>query len=549
MTPFQQFRVWARRAPGPERAAAGVAAALLVASTVWLIAPGNHPGQSTVATGSQSSPGSATGGSSSGATPMANGRTGTTLSTLPGGSGGGGSQIGSPVVANAAGAGSSGGSGGGTRGNAGTGASTGGGSPVVTGTGGQCVSPPGTDQGATATQVKVAIVLLNIVGPAANSTDGIETPAEQQASYQAVVNHINATGGVACRKLAPEYFTADPIDTSNLQQNCYDIIQTQPFFVIDFGAYYLYPQIASCFPQAHIGLYTSALLPDAQSEQYYPYLFSKESKEMLYRDTYFALAQRGFFSAASGFRKLGLVYADCIPGLEAEVVTDIEQAGVTSSAIDTFDVGCPTGYTPPSTLEQAILKFQQDGVTNATEVNDEGDFANFTSLAEQQHFHPRYGLPDDGLIPISTGTQHPDYQNLANALAVTPDRFGEQFTPSIAPNAATVACGAIMKAANLPTPDASPDGASGQICDNLWLFQAAIDHAPTLSRSALAAGLAAVGSVSYSFPYGPNNFQTNSYTGSKVTYGGEAWRVDQFHTSCNCYQVIQAAFANPFTNP
>ena len=40
----------------------------------------------------------------------------------------------------------------------------------------------------------------------------------------------------------------------------------------------------------------------------------------------------------------------------------------------------------------------------------------------------------------------------------------------------------------------------------------------------------AAGSVGYSYPYGPNNF-----TGPNVTYGGEAWRVDQLHTTTRPY--------------
>jgi hypothetical protein len=99
-----------------------------------------------------------------------------------------------------------------------------------------------------------------------------------------------------------------------------------------------------------------------------------------------------------------------------------------------------------------------------------------------------------------------------------------------------------MTAHGQPTPYKSSAGASGQMCNNLWLLKAAIEHAPAMQRNALAAGPQAAKSVEYSYPYGPNNF-----TGQNVTYGGEAWRVVQFMPSCNCYQVVDKAFHTPFS--
>jgi hypothetical protein len=229
-----------------------------------------------------------------------------------------------------------------------------------------------------------------------------------------------------------------------------------------------------------------------------------------------------------------------IPG---EAVGYFQQAGVAAAQMSKFNVGCPSGgFASPSVLAQAIVQFKTDGVTHVTEVNDAGDFPNFTTIAQQQGFHPVYGLADDGLVPIVNGTQHPDYNNIANAIAITPDRFGEENTPGTSPDEPTKRCEAIMTAHGQPTPYKSSAGAAGQMCNNLWLLKAAIEHAPAMQRNALAAGLQAAKSVEYSYPYGPNNF-----SGQNVTYGGEAWRVVQFMPSCNCYQVIDKTFHTPFS--
>ena len=44
----------------------------------------------------------------------------------------------------------------------------------------------------------------------------------------------------------------------------------------------------------------------------------------------------------------------------------LQQAGVSSSQIVTYDVGCPDGFANPSDIQQAILKFQGSGVTHVT---------------------------------------------------------------------------------------------------------------------------------------------------------------------------------------
>ena len=528
MTPFQQVRLWARRAPWPERLAAVVAAALVVTVVSWLLVPGGQ-GSTNVSAG-----GGLTGGSTGSQAP-ASGGAGTGPGAAPGSS---------PTLTGATGGATSGGTGvaaGGPTGGGGGAAPAGGqpgtgGTPTASGSG--CTSPPGSDAGVSATQIKVAIILVNIVGPAANSTFGLESVSQQQATYQAVINAINSSGGIACRKLVVNFYQGNPVDQSNLEQTCQGVISDQPFFVIDYGAYYTYPQIASCYLTSHIPFMTSSPIPAKEQSQYFPYLYSKTLAEVLYKDTVFGLQQRGFFSAANGFKKLGVVYRSCETEFWPEFTGWLHQAGVPSSAIVGHDIGCPTSFDTPSDQEQAILQFKGQGVTNATILNDNGDFSNLTTIAQQQGFDPKWGIPDDGVVPTSYGDQHPDYQNVANALAITGDRYGEEKTPGYPVSAGTAKCNAIFTAAGMPPVYQQPVGTGGSACDQLWMLQTAADHAPTMQKAALSAGLHAAGSFDPSYPWGPNTFASNSYTGSNITYADEFWRVDQFLPSCTCWQVV-----------
>lgn len=530
MTPFQQLRLWLRRAPLLERLVSGAAVSGALAAIAWLIAPANGAHSTRLATQGAVSGTANTGypgapraavagrGASSGAAT----RSGGVLLQGSSQSQGTAGQAAAPSASRS---------------------STGGHQVTLNQSG--CSSPQGTDQGVTARDIKAAITLVNIVGPAGNATFGVPSPREQQADYQDVIDSINAAGGVACRKIVPLFFEANPADSANLEQTCLQIVQDQVFLEIDEGAYYAYPSLADCYPQHQIPFLTQGLISNQDVKSSYPYLFGRESMDLLYSNTVFALKQRGFFSAGHGFKRLGVAYEDCEPQVDTELFQWLADAGLSGSQVVGYDFGCPTGFATPSSIEQAILKFQEAGVTNVTDAEFESNFANFTTVAEQQRFHPEYGLPDDGIVPLTYSNEAPNPQNLANAVAITADLYGLYHTPGMQPDAVTAKCQGIYTSHGGTPFSQQSEGSrtvEGEVCDELWMFAVAVDHAPSLARNALAAGLHAAQSVDFSFPWGPSNF-----AGTGTTYGDEYWRPLQFMPSCNCWRIIDPSFHPSFS--
>lgn len=371
MTPLQEFRYWARRAPVSERAVAGIAGAIVVALLAWLLVPGPAQAPTEVVDAGTAPPQQVV---AAGAGPEQPGGGEETVTTNP-------AATGSTVPATAARP-------------AGPGrsevAQSAGGGPAATlpADDGGCVSPPGSARGITPSEIRIAVTLTNIVGPAANSVFGVATPDQQRAWYEAVIGAINASGGVACRKLVPRYFPANPADQNNLQQTCLDIAEAGVFAEIDNGSYANYPQ-KQCFAQHQIPYFGAYFLTRSEKERFYPYLFNMAEYDTLARNTILGLRQRGFFDPAAGFKKLGFLYHDCDKGLVDTALTAIAQAGVPSSQLVTYNVGCPTTFASPADLAQAVLRFRQSGVTHVSFVNFVGDFSNFTNVAEQQGFRPR----------------------------------------------------------------------------------------------------------------------------------------------------------------
>jgi hypothetical protein len=391
----------------------------------------------------------------------------------------------------------------------------------------------------------VAVAITNIQGPFTNKSLGLPSPADEENAYKAVIAGLNASGGAACRQVVPDYVQINPADPSDLQSKCLQIGQAGVFALLDGGgAAGVGGQGALCYAHSHIPFFGGLnYLSANEVTGNYPYLFDIASTlDALDHNTVFALRDEGFYSASNGFKKLGLLYSTCVPGLAGEVTGWLTQAGVPSSQVETFNFGCPVGGAfSPSLFQQAELKFKQDGVTNVMSSGLANYVADFTRVAQPQGYKPIYGLPDEDVVPLTYNNpaNGPDYTNLAGALLVTNAAYGEERTPGMSSSPETAKCNGYLQSVGLPT--AEQQGLGGQACDEVWMFAAAADHAPTLSREGLAAGLQAAKSVAFSYPEGPNDF-----SGSHVTAGGQYWRMDKFMSSCNCWQVIDPTYHPSF---
>jgi hypothetical protein len=517
MTPFQQVRLWGRRAPLGERVSAAAGALLALAVVAYLVVPPESPSRSSSlqSQGTTVEPGTAE--------PLAPGTTGSAAPGSRGATGPAPSGVRTGAV------------------NGTTGAQTGGGSGAgstrIT-PGGGCLSPPGSDQGVSAKQIKVAIILFEISGSFGNEALALPPADVQQRAYQIVADSINAGGGVACRKLVPVFFRVNPLDQSDLQQKCLQIAEAGVLMAIDGGSYTVAPALLSCFPQHGVPIYEQLPIAESLLTKNYPYMFAQGSLDQLYRNSVFALKQRGFFSAANGFGKLGYYYGSCNPDIPNKVESWLHQAGIPAGDIVSFDQGCSTTANPAND-QQAVLTFQRAHVTHVFQT--QANWSGFTSAAQQQGFHPKYGFPDDPVVAVTYGTNHPDYSNLADALVITSERIGEERTPGYVPSRGTARCNAIMRAHGEPPVYQQQLGMGGFACDHLWEFVAMVEHAPSLKRASLALGLQATKTIDFSYPLGPPAF-----SGRGVTVGGQSWRTEQFFTSCNCWRVIDRTFHPAF---
>jgi hypothetical protein len=72
------------------------------------------------------------------------------------------------------------------------------------------------------------------------------------------------------------------------------------------------------------------------------------------------------------------------------------------------------------------------------------------------------------------------------------------------------------------------------------MLVAALQHAQ-VSQTAIVAGLRAARTVQTSFPNGPNDFSAPG-----TTWGGQFWRADTYHASCQCWIVDSPSWSPSF---
>ena len=511
MRPFQKFRLWARRAPAVERGVAALVAVVVLASLVWVApSPAGGDDESVETLGGdpvaaieldEDEAPALTAPDAAGAEP-----------TVPVAGDGSVSPSGGPAAT--------------------TQAAT---------AGGRCVPPPGSDQGVTDDSITIALFLVELAGDAGNESVNVPPAAEQRAAYDAMVEEINGSGGVACRELEVEYFTINPLDQAQLRQTCLDVVEAKVFYANDLGGYALFPAIVDCFVQNKIPFYEGNFIPQQQVEQSYPYLFAASTQDNLFFNTVFALKEKGFYDKSKGFGKLGYIYRTCIPEHPKKVVAWLQQAGVASGDIVQYSFGCPVGiYSNPSDIAAAVLRFQQSGVTHVL-THGASDWFQFSKVAHRQGFKPQYGVSDQSTSFSSYGTNGPEWPNIDGSILVSNYRFNEERTPGLRPTPGTERCRAIMAAKNQPDMYTQKLGMGGVACNQLWLFASAVNHAPELKRTALAEGLFRGGQIDFSFPHGPATFPS-----VKSTYHGNFWWTQKAYADCTCWRILDTTFRPTF---
>jgi ABC-type branched-subunit amino acid transport system substrate-binding protein len=401
------------------------------------------------------------------------------------------------------------------------------------------IGPP-SGKGFTASTISIGVELLDetsnqgarLIG-ASNTDTG---PTRKYAT--AVVDHLNASGGIAGRKITPVFHTTNVLSgtwDSHAQAACSAFAEDNKVFAAVAAMYQLSEVLARCLAQhtTPIVLNGRAVRDDQMLGELADFLYmpSRMSATRFAGLTVDGLADLGFFTPGA---KVGILRFD--RPVQARVVNGVmrprlAQRGVKVVAEEA--VSYPdsiNGFgTTSAQLSSAVLRLRAAGVTHLVPLDDHGILAFlFMPQAESQGFRPRYGLSTNNQPFVIEDNVPPEQFKGAVGVGWVPaDDVAFERNPG--GNPSEDLCRGIFQRAGAEFPSRFAWSNALNYCDSLLFLKAALDRAPNLSVGGLRAAVANLADGGFASAY---TFRT-AFTRDRHD-GAAAYRSFRFHDDCRC---------------
>ncbi len=472
----------------------------------------------------------------------------------PGGTSGTGTLRGGAAGTGTSGAGTSGGrSGSGSNGSATTSAG-GGTTPSGPGPRGTVPQRRGNGLGITDTTVSVGIAYTEN-SDAANSAIGAGaiTSGDDRANFQGLVDEINATGGIAGRKLVPVFHAYDATSSSSgsVQDQSACEAWTRDAKVVAVLSGNLTDVLPACLDKAGVAFLKAGALvaEDASYLRARPkqFLLGTMVQDRFLRDLVQSLTRQKYFTGwntvagqpGTGQARVAVLSYDTssfVRPVKGTLLPALAAAGHPVDTSEVFYIAKPASQADVSAttaqIKSATLKMQQNGVTHVV-FNDSSGLVMglFATNANSQAYYPRFGVTsgagpqgiyDAGLVqsrqlvgmagngwlpsidlPASEGIK---YRTAASArcLDILKRRTGQNYTSTNATSIALVAC------------------------LQVFLVQQGLQAAPELSPAGLVAGIESL-KTSFDSPLLPQARLSTTVHDDGVRAWDMSW-----DTGCNC---------------
>ena len=420
------------------------------------------------------------------------------------------------------------------------------------------IPPSNGKDGPGVTPTSIAVGLIYATNTAAYEAalgpTAVTTP-DEHALAQVVVDDINKTGGMAGRKLIPQYYAQSATDTSSTDQRaqaqCASLTQDHKVFGAA-PAQPFYTPFNACMTRAGAVLGGGSLTGITAAEyRAYPNLYDVTALNLdrlmvnlvqsLVRQQYFTSWDTTGGAPGHGPVKVGIVAPDTpeyASTVKSVLVPSLAGAGIKVAPQDTYLYSWPNSNADDGAtiadIQAAELRMRSDGVTHviAPEVNG---LVFFAGDADRQHFRPRYSVDTadnpqgyaGNLLPVNqlhgaVGFGWLPMEDLS--FAQNPDNGPYS-------SDARRSCIGLMKANGQGNfTSANAEAVALAVCDLLYTMRDVIDHIPAgqpINQATFSASLASMGAVASGTL--PKAFFGTNHTDA----ASEAWDY-RFFDDCSC---------------
>jgi hypothetical protein len=389
----------------------------------------------------------------------------------------------------------------------------------------------------TLSPVSVGFEYVSVSGgtAAAGAIGSKQSPGDEMAEYQTLVNNVNSHGGLLGHPITPVFFAYDPLGSQlSTQEQAMCASFTQDHHVFAALVLSLTTDTAlSCLQRAGVvtiarGGYGSSL--DSQVfRQFSHYVAAGSlSLDLLSQALVKGLHGQGFFGSGV---KIGLVVDTGAVYTTAQKALSKALGTYGKKLADVASVEAPTSIQGLSQaaagIQSAVLKFSSDGVNRVLFLEPTAAPALFMLDAQTQGYHPRYGLSTNDELTMLVPTVSPSQLTGAAGIGWYP--LADVPSTSSSLNAAGKACLNLLNSDGANLPSQSTQAAALTLCDQMTVLQTATKLGKALSANAFMHGLNAAGSSIKTAAF----FALN-YSGRRD--GIAAVRDLAFEASCPCFQ-------------
>jgi hypothetical protein len=401
------------------------------------------------------------------------------------------------------------------------------------------VGPP-TGRGFTASTISIGIELLDETsnqGARLIGASNTDTGATRKYAT-AVVNHLNASGGIAGRKVTPVFHTTNVLSGTwdgHAQAACSAFAEDNKVFAAVAAMYQLSEVLPRCLAQhsTPIVLNGRAVRDDRMLAELADFLYmpSRMSATRFTGLTVDGLADLGFFTPGA---KVGIlrfdqpVQARAVNGVMRPKLAQRNVNVVAEEAVSYPDSINGFGATSAQ-LSSAVLRLRAAGVTHVVPLDDHGILCFlFMPQADSQGFRPRYGLSTNNQPFVIEDNVPPEQFKGAVGVGWIPaDDVAFERNPG--GNPTEDRCREIFQKAGAQFPSRFAWSNALNYCDSLLFLKSAVDRAPTLSVDGFRTAVADLAAGGFASAY---TFRT-AFTRDRHD-GAAAYRAFRFHDDCRC---------------
>ena len=352
----------------------------------------------------------------------------------------------------------------------------------------------------TATTIKVGISTFKIGDFARNFGVNVDV-GDNEAQANAVINYLNARGGIAGRKMIPSFFEVD-FTTTGGTDGAFEAAACEQWTQDDkvFAAINLSlqrQQLVACLAKKDVlGVHNGVQIDEARMAPYRQWYYATMAGSGVIHDRAARtenafLCRRGWFKDAT----VGIIYFDEAP--LRKVVDDVyEKEILACGGKKVVKQAAGRGLTTNDSTY--VARFQQEGVTNVMFLGEGGGYPyTFMPAAENQLYRPKYSLRSDHAPAIQLAAAQVPPEQLRNAIGygVSPMQDTDAAGDPGPTNDNDRLCLEIFKKASISVSDRGARLAAMGFCSGLLFLKQALDRAPSVTSAGVAQAVKEVGTA------------------------------------------------------